>query len=113
MISTLTEIEQKQELENIPPSSSLTPDSSSESEYHDCHSDEPLTPIPIKNTLTNNTVKDSACAALSSLEYQPYIASIVDDKPPAITVQEGAKWCQRCGTIDTPRWRMGPAGQST
>ncbi|CEP09099.1 hypothetical protein [Parasitella parasitica] len=113
MISTIADIEQKQEIENIPPSNSFTPDSSSESEYHDCRSDEPLTPIPIKNALTSDTVKDGACTVLASLEYQPYVVSIVDNKPPAKTIQEGVKWCQRCGTLDTPRWRMGPAGQST
>lgn len=33
------------------------------------------------------------------------------DKPPAI--EDGCKWCQRCGTIKTPRWRYGPGGPLT
>ncbi|KAG2193674.1 hypothetical protein INT47_002316 [Mucor saturninus] len=25
-------------------------------------------------------------------------------------VEKGCKWCQRCGTFETPRWRYGPGG---
>jgi hypothetical protein len=34
-----------------------------------------------------------------------------NNKPPPISkLEEGCKWCQRCGTIETPRWRYGPGG---
>ncbi|KAL7312054.1 hypothetical protein PS15m_007856 [Mucor circinelloides] len=114
MMATLTEHEQKQEQENIPPSISLTPDSSSEEEFHDCRSgDEPLTPIPTKNTFTNDKVKDDALTALAPLQDQPYITDMTESTPPVLTIEKGVKWCQRCGTLETPRWRVGPAGQST
>ncbi|GAN07076.1 hypothetical protein MAM1_0147d06566 [Mucor ambiguus] len=114
MMATLTEHEQKQEQDNIPPSSSLTPDSSSEEEFHDCRSrDEPLTPIPIKNTFVEDKVKDDALTVLAPLQDQPYIATMTDKKLPTMTIEKGVKWCQRCGTLETPRWRVGPAGQST
>lgn len=37
-----------------------------------------------------------------------------NDKPPITkTKKEDNKWCQRCGTITTPRWRYGPGGPLT
>ncbi|KAL0144875.1 hypothetical protein V8B55DRAFT_1456632 [Mucor lusitanicus] len=114
MMATLTENEQKQEQENIPPSNSLTPDSSSEEEFHDCRSgDEPLTPIPTKNTFVQDKATDDALTVLAPLQDQPYITAMIDTKLPAMTIEKGTKWCQRCGTLETPRWRVGPAGQST
>lgn len=41
-----------------------------------------------------------------------------NNKPPTLqsvevpVLKEGCKWCQRCGTIETPRWRYGPGGPS-
>ncbi|KAI9244085.1 hypothetical protein EDC94DRAFT_25426 [Helicostylum pulchrum] len=29
---------------------------------------------------------------------------------PLVQLPKGCKWCQRCGTIETPRWRYGPGG---
>lgn len=36
------------------------------------------------------------------------IEEALDDKTQLI--EEGCKWCQRCGTFETPRWRYGPGG---
>ncbi|KAL9560298.1 hypothetical protein MBANPS3_000025 [Mucor bainieri] len=114
MMATLTEHEQTQEQENIPPSSSLTPDSSSEEEFHDCRSgDEPLTPIPTKNAFVDDKVQDDALRVLAPLQDQPYITAMTDNKPSATTIEDGVRWCQRCGTLETPRWRVGPAGPTT
>ena len=30
-----------------------------------------------------------------------------------LIVQDNCKWCQRCGTKATPRWRYGPGGPLT
>ena len=54
-------------------------------------SEEPSTPIPV------------------TIENAPSLNDL--DKVPVL--EEGVRWCQRCGTIETPRWRYGPGGPLT
>ncbi|KAI8351545.1 hypothetical protein BD560DRAFT_409274 [Blakeslea trispora] len=58
-------------------------------------SEEPLTPIPI------------------TIENAPPSSSMDLEKQKLLVLEEGVRWCQRCGTIETPRWRFGPAGPLT
>jgi hypothetical protein len=111
----------EEEQENIPPPQqqslplsvqTLTPEIKCEqNEYHK-HFEEPLTPIPKQSVLVDN----NALPILQQLPSPPQDPTdntqIIDNKPP-IAIDEGVKWCQRCGTVETPRWRFGPAGQST
>lgn len=34
----------------------------------------------------------------------------VEEETKSQIIEEGCKWCQRCGTFETPRWRYGPGG---
>jgi hypothetical protein len=102
---------QEEEQENIPPPMSLsvqtlTPEIKCEQdEYH--HLQEP---IPKQSVLVDNN------AILQQLPSPPQDPTdntqIIENKPP-MTIEDGVKWCQRCGTVETPRWRFGPAGPST
>lgn len=105
----------QEEQENIPPPSmplqTLTPEIKCEQD-HKQSIDECLVSISKQNSLVNV----DAFPILQQLPSPPQDPTdntqIIENKPP-LTIKEGTKWCQRCGTMETPRWRFGPAGPST
>lgn len=57
---------------------------------------------PPQDNVYNPPKKRKACALK--------IENRLDDKALAKLLEDGCKWCQRCGTFETPRWRYGPGG---
>lgn len=74
---------------------SLTPDSSND----DTQSEEPSTPV---------LSKESHEDALSIVDQHNVI-----EAPSSFIKESPCRWCQRCGALETPRWRTGPGGSLT
>jgi hypothetical protein len=61
-----------------------------------------VSPPPPSSTIQSKSSKDKSVLGEHDIN---------KDKPPMI--EDGCKWCQRCGTVITPRWRYGPGGPLT
>ncbi|KAI9485998.1 MAG: hypothetical protein EXX96DRAFT_27658 [Benjaminiella poitrasii] len=114
MSNILTEEEQ----DLVSSHQSLTPEFTSEQDEYT--SEEPLTPIPTRTNsfFDDKDSKDSLLLfnernVLSSERQTCRSTTPLTKTNVIVSIEKETRWCQRCGTIKTPRWRRGPAGLAT
>lgn len=135
-------IQDSTESDIIPPTQTLTPDTASEHDYRSADEEEysvclrhkrstylsknrqDLPSPPLKQECASDDKDDALDESNQQHTSLPSPTQEMDDddnaeekqdtdKPSIAAPEEGVKWCQRCGTLETPRWRFGPAGAST